>query len=297
MTKRKIAVSIVVAFLAGGVVGGLIGFAWHAPARPATWSDIRDWATAAAVVLGFPALLYQLNLQRLQFADEARRNLARDDLLDRQRRELEQRERLRNREQAEEVNLRWLPSDQASTADVTNGSRRPIRDVACQLDRGHGESLLRPTTGTSPSTLPRMSTAAWLVIATFMGPVIAILVGAGVVGLVVKIMNTRAQRVEHVDADGADLYHHGVPLTEAQFREAWAAKDAELARLPLPADRDEWQRQRGYDAVQRMSFLGGTFPQAFPNLGDVDEAYGWYAENNYYATRSLPRRRGLTIRL
>lgn len=40
-----------------------------------------------------------------------------------------------------------------------------------------------------------------------------------------------------------------------------------------------------------MSFLGGTFSQAFPNFGDVDEAYGWYAENNYYASRSLPRRR------
>jgi hypothetical protein len=144
VTKRKVTALVVLACLAGGVIGGFIGFAWHAPGRPTTWSDIRDWATAVAIVLGLPALLYQLNLQRLQFADEAKRNVGRDDLLDRQRRELQQSERLRNREQAEDVNLTWKYDGQASAADVNNGSRRPIRDVACQLKQGHAGPLLRP---------------------------------------------------------------------------------------------------------------------------------------------------------
>jgi hypothetical protein len=146
VNKRNVAALVVLACLAGGVIGGLIGFVWHAPGRPTTWSDVRDWATAVAIVLGLPALLYQLNLQRLQFADEAKRNVARDDLLDRQRRELQQSERLRDRVQAEGVDLTWhdiarrraatgdVTTSQASTARVTNNSRRPIRDVACQLD-------------------------------------------------------------------------------------------------------------------------------------------------------------------
>jgi hypothetical protein len=145
VTKRKVAAFVALAFVVGGVVGGLIGFVWHAPGRPSTWADVRDWATAVAIVLGFPTLLYQLNLQRLQFAGEAKRNIARDDLLDRQRRELQQSERLRNREQAEDADLTWHFEGQASsTANVTNNSRRPIRDVACQFDRGHGGPLLRP---------------------------------------------------------------------------------------------------------------------------------------------------------
>jgi hypothetical protein len=143
VNKRQ-AIAVAVAFAAGGVIGGIIGFAWHAPGRSTTWGDIRDWATAAAVVLGFPALLYQLNLQRLQFAGEAKRNIARDDLLDHQRRELQRNEHLRQREQAEAVDLIWSAGGQnASAAEVTNGFRRPISNVACQLDRGHGR-MLRP---------------------------------------------------------------------------------------------------------------------------------------------------------
>jgi hypothetical protein len=36
-----------------------------------------------------------------------------------------------------------------------------------------------------------------------------------------------------VPASGADLYACGVPLTEAQFREAFGAMQAELDELPL----------------------------------------------------------------
>ncbi len=76
--------------------------------------------------------------------------------------------------------------------------------------------------------------------------------------------------------------NNGVPLTEEQFRGAWAAMESELDQLPPPAARDEWQLQRGYDVIKRFSVLTGTFPQAFPMLGDVDTAWAWYAENNRY---------------
>jgi hypothetical protein len=145
VTKRKVAAIAVVTLLAGGVIGGLIGFAWHAPGRPSTWADVRDWLTTAAIVLGFPALLYQLNLQRLQYADEAKRNVGRDDLLDRQRRELQQRAATEERKQADAVEFSWQqatplaetpeqgPIEYVWMGVVRNGSRRPIRDAVCRI--------------------------------------------------------------------------------------------------------------------------------------------------------------------
>jgi hypothetical protein len=145
VTKRKVTALVALAFLVGGVIGGLIGFTWHAPGRPATWSDIRDWATAAAIVLGFPALLYQLNLQRLQYADEANRNIARDELLDGQLRELQQRAAIEERKQADAVEFSWRqatplaetpeqgPIEYVWMGVVRNGSPRPIRDAVCRI--------------------------------------------------------------------------------------------------------------------------------------------------------------------
>jgi hypothetical protein len=131
VTKRRIGALVALGFVAGGVIGGVIGFVWHAPGRPATWEDIRNWATFVVLVLGFTVAAYELNLQRRQFAEEARRNRGRDDLLDRQRRELQQTERLRQRMQAERIMLK-VATD--SDAYVYNNSRRPIRDVTCGIE-------------------------------------------------------------------------------------------------------------------------------------------------------------------
>jgi hypothetical protein len=133
VSKRTLTAVIILTFLAGGVIGGLIGYKWHAPGRPSTWANIRAWATLAVLVLGFTVAAYELNLQRRQFADQARRSIARDDLLDRQRRELQDREQLRQREQAEEINLTWTRDGPGSFAQVINDSRRPIRDITCQI--------------------------------------------------------------------------------------------------------------------------------------------------------------------
>ena len=50
-------------------------------------------------------------------------------------------------------------------------------------------------------------------------------------GATLRLARAKAQHVKHVPASGADLYRDGVPLTETQFREVWAAYQAELAEL------------------------------------------------------------------
>jgi hypothetical protein len=48
--------------------------------------------------------------------------------------------------------------------------------------------------------------------------------------------------------------------------------------------------KRQFTAAQRLAVITGTHPQAFPNLGDPDQAWEWYRDNNPYATADLPRR-------
>jgi hypothetical protein len=132
------------------VLGAVAGFTLHAPGRSGTWDDVRSWLTFAAVILGVPTALYQLNLQRLQLRDqqnvmkaEAERNKRRDELLDAQLREVEQRATVFERAQAEQVEttLSGVPpvdesvprEDLLWTAIVQNRSGRPVRDVACRL--------------------------------------------------------------------------------------------------------------------------------------------------------------------
>jgi hypothetical protein len=86
------------------------------------------------IVLGFGFAAYQLNLQRRQFAEEFSRHAARDKLLDGQLRELADRQRSAEREQAESVDLTWNDLDDdpgSSLVVIINGSRRPIRSVMC----------------------------------------------------------------------------------------------------------------------------------------------------------------------
>jgi hypothetical protein len=149
VSKRTAAV---LAVLAGLVAGGAIGFLWHAPGRASTWDDVRTWLGFAVLVFGLPTALYQLNLQRRQLAGqqaviegEAERNKRRDELLDGQLRELEQRAQVAERQQAEAVEFSWqgatpLEGVVAEKPDgliwmgvVHNESRRPIRDVVCRI--------------------------------------------------------------------------------------------------------------------------------------------------------------------
>jgi hypothetical protein len=142
--KRRLTVLLVLAFLAGALIGIAIGYAVRTPGRASTWSDIRAWATFAVLVAGFSVAAYQLNLQRLQFAEQSRRSKQRDDLLAGQLRELQQREMSSRRQQAESVRLTGVAwPDREAVTHLTNESTRPIRDVASRLDRATDVSILR----------------------------------------------------------------------------------------------------------------------------------------------------------
>ena len=118
-----------------------------------------------------------------------------------------------------------------------------------------------------------MDTTSCLIVATVAGPVAGALVTPGFTRAVLRLARSRAQRVQHVEASGADLYNDGVPLTETQFREACAAMEAELDQLPPAAERNDWQLKRQYAAINRMSVLAGTYPQAFPIRSNADDAW------------------------
>lgn len=75
-----------------------------------------------------------------------------------------------------------------------------------------------------------------------------------------------------------------MPMDEAQFRAAFAAYQTELDTLSPPGDRDEWQLAQQRAAIQRLAVITGTHPQSFPNIGNPDQAWEWYRDNNPYAT-------------
>ncbi len=136
-----------------------------------------------------------------------------------------------------------------------------------------------------------MNETDWLIAVTAAGPFIGALAGSGLTRAIRQLATARAQRVQHIPANGMDLYHNGVPLTEAQFRAVFAAYQAELAELPPPAERTEWEMKRQFAAAQRLAVLTGTHPQAFPAVGDADRAWEWYAANNRYANQAPPEKR------
>jgi hypothetical protein len=140
-----------------------------------------------------------------------------------------------------------------------------------------------------------MNTTDLLIIATAAGPIVATLVAPGFTSAVLALTGARARRVQHVAVSGTSLYRSGVPLTETQFREVFAAYQAELGELPPPADRSEWDMKRQFAAAQRLAVLTGRHPHAFPNIGDADQAWEWYAANSPYATVDLPHVRGMPV--
>ena len=133
-----------------------------------------------------------------------------------------------------------------------------------------------------------MNIDIWLppVLAAVIAALLSPSVGKGLLSLA----RVRARRIKHVRVDGADLYTSGVPMDEVQFRAVFGAYQAELDELAPPAERNEWQMKRQFAAAQRLAVITGTHPQAFPNLGDPDQAWEWYRDNNPYSTADLPRR-------
>ena len=65
--------------------------------------------------------------------------------------------------------------------------------------------------------------------------------------------------------------------------------------LPPPTERNEWQMKQQFAAAQRLAVITGTHPRAFPNVGDPDQAWEWYRDNDPYAAAAFPRRHGFQL--
>jgi hypothetical protein len=109
------------------------------------WGDVPAWLAVVVATGGRTIALIQLRQQGNVLKGEVERNKRRDELLDGQLRELQQRTEVEERKQAEAVEFSWQPAQplagaSAETADdsvwmavVQNDSRRPIRDVVCRI--------------------------------------------------------------------------------------------------------------------------------------------------------------------
>lgn len=124
------AACLVVGFLAAVLI---FGKPWH---LPADWGDIPTWLAVIAASAAGWAAISQLGDQRSEIRGEISRNRMRDQLMDRQLRELEDREQFRRREHAERIDMTWGNVEirpGTTLIMVINGSRRPIREVTCQV--------------------------------------------------------------------------------------------------------------------------------------------------------------------
>lgn len=116
------------------------------------WGDVPTWVAALGGTGAAAAALRQLALQRRQLANQQRaveaqaeRNRKRDELVDRQLRDFDQRAQIWERRQAEKITIEFTPSerpprdatisegDQVFAALVVNDSDRPIREVTAGI--------------------------------------------------------------------------------------------------------------------------------------------------------------------
>jgi hypothetical protein len=157
--------AVVVGAVAGFVIALLV-FKW--PGRlPPAWGDVPTWILAVFAVLGGAVALNQLSLLREQLAGEARRNVDRDKLLDRQLEEAEARAQSDRRRQAEDIDVALIAPGRPSQfkGRVVNNSRRPITGVTCRIMSRAGRNIVAtpdetgdmyPTAdGRDPEFIPR----------------------------------------------------------------------------------------------------------------------------------------------
>lgn len=115
--------------LAGFLIGLLVfGEPWHL--KP-DWGDLPTWLLFAIALPG----LYQLRVFVMNNAEEARRNVKRDDLLDRQLTEAQLRADADRRKQAEDIELTYYEHNGSAYGLIANNSRRPISDITCRVIR------------------------------------------------------------------------------------------------------------------------------------------------------------------
>ena len=138
--------------------------AGHAASFP-LWGDVPTWALAvlalaaliAAVLAYFKQadaardLARQANLQGEQLEDQRQANAKQAEVLDAQLREFQQRERIIERQQADNIELKQSTltslggarprGERSYQAEVINRSPRPIMEVTCRIEPAAGEGL------------------------------------------------------------------------------------------------------------------------------------------------------------
>jgi hypothetical protein len=131
-----------IGLLAGFLIGLLaFGEPWHLQPN---WGDLPTWLL---FTLGLPGL-YQLRLFVQNNAEEARRNIKRDELLDRQLAEAEARALSERRRQAEgiDVGLTGNGRPRILRGRVVNNSARPVTDITCRImSRTDASTLATPS--------------------------------------------------------------------------------------------------------------------------------------------------------
>lgn len=118
--------------IAGGVLFGFVvallifGSPWHLPPN---WGDIPTWLLVALAGAAGWVGFAQLSDLRQQITDDARRNVKRDQLMDKQLDEAERREEADLRRLVEDVTL----LSTGGAGDVVNKSKRPLFDITCKV--------------------------------------------------------------------------------------------------------------------------------------------------------------------
>jgi hypothetical protein len=110
------------------------------------WGHVPTWLAVIVAAVGGGIALRQLRQQGNVIKGEVERNKRRDELLDGQLAELEQRGRIIERQQADAVDFSWrtgmgaahggsgeVERAEVHEAVVANLSRRPIRNVTCRI--------------------------------------------------------------------------------------------------------------------------------------------------------------------
>jgi hypothetical protein len=152
----RVAVGLVAGFLIG-----LLAFDEPFHLRP-SYGDLATWLLVALAAVAAWVGLSQLRAIQEQIGEEAKRNIKRDELLDKQLDEADARAVTERRRQAEDVKVS-RPGDDFGV--VENKSRRPVSDITCRVMSKVDKQVLK-LAGESGSLIPAPVGSGWQAVDT-----------------------------------------------------------------------------------------------------------------------------------